>query len=251
MPTRTFEKLWAYGSVLSEQACDHLFPGRCLVTGRWIPPQTRYKFLSPEAVQRLLFINGPACVTCGYPFHGWVEGPRSCPHCRNLNPLFRQGKSALLLREGARQLVYHLKYRKNRAVIRDILSAMDDCPGYLEFAENSILVPVPLHWRKEWKRGFNQSLLIAEGIARLTGSAQIWNGLYRPERRISQTMLSREERSKNVKGVFSLRSAPPDPEARYIVVDDVFTTGATLNASAYALILGGVRRIDVMSFAHG
>lgn len=238
-------------STLWEHTCDHLFPGRCLVTGKWIPAGMRYKFLSPEAVQRLFFINGPACVTCGYPFHGWVEGPRSCPHCRQLKPIFRQGISALLLREGARQMVYHLKYRQNRAVIRDILSAMEDCPGYLEFAEDAILVPVPLHWKKQWKRGFNQSLLLAEGIAGLVPSAQVWNGLRRPESKISQTMLSREERTRNVRGVFELRKMPPQPEARYIVVDDVFTTGATLNASAYALLLGGIRRIDVMSFAHG
>jgi competence protein ComFC len=227
------------------------FPGRCLVTGNWIQPDSLFQNLGPQAAQQIFHITGPCCSTCGYPFYGLVEGERQCPHCCHLQPVFRRGKSAVLLRDSARVLLHALKYQGQTSVLPDLMQIARDTPDYLDFLDGAILVPVPLHWKKEWKRGFNQASLLARHLLSASQASQVWSGLARLPSPTSQTRLSREARVANVAKVFYLRHPLPYPRARYVLVDDVFTTGATLNACAQVLREAGADWIDVCSFAHG
>ncbi|MGJ3242670.1 MAG: ComF family protein [Opitutales bacterium] len=237
---------------LRETVLDFFFPRVCLVTGEAVEPDSPYRFFSHAGARGLYRVEPPACSTCGFPFFGVLAGPRSCPHCQELEPVFGEGRTCLLMRAAGRQLVHVLKYRNGRYLRPDIVAIARHCPGFSEFLAGAVLVPVPLHRNKARRRGYNQSRLIARAWADALPGCQLLDALERVRNTPSQTRLSREKREANVRGAFALQSGVTlTARTRYVLVDDVFTTGATLNACARVLRGAGARAIDVATLGHG
>lgn len=158
----------------------------------------------------------------------------------------------MLAKDAGRRLVHTLKYEQGAWLARDMARIIATTPGFPEFLAGAILVPVPLHPRKLQVRGYNQARLVAKNLARLLPSLSVLPLLVRVQDTPTQTQLDREERSRNVKNAFALRpGATVDTAARHVVFDDVFTTGATLNACCAVLKAAGVENLDVATFAHG
>ena len=116
--------------------------------------------------------------------------------------------------------------------------------------EQPCFVPVPLHFLRKWKRGYNQSAIICQALQRVYGG-EIMPILKRKINTPSQTSLTRKERKLNVKGAFMLNVKTFDKNKTYVLVDDVFTTGATLNECASVLYQHGAKDIRVFTLAHG
>jgi ComF family protein len=231
---------------------DVVFPRSCVHCGG-LPEGGRFRHLCPNC-EKLLFVVGPPhCTTCGHPFFGETEVNRLCLHCEELTPVFGEGKTAILLKGPGRSLVHALKYHHGQHVLEDIAAIMAAAPGYGDYLAGAVLVPVPLHPRKQRERRFNQSLLLAEcGIKASDGRARVEELLCRVLDTESQTHYDREARQKNLKNAFALASgAAINPAQRYILVDDVFTTGSTLNACAAVLRRAGALNLDVVTFGHG
>ncbi len=230
---------------------DLLFPRDCLVVVEPVE-DGEYQYLSHEGRRRLIHARAPHCRSCGFPFFGEMLGSRSCPHCQELEPAFEEGRTLLLAREGGRTLVHELKYRQGRYILHDIRSLLDERPDFTAFLQGATLVPVPLYPKRERKRRFNQSLLLARVMAEAAGGLPVEKLLVRTRDTLSQTRLNRKQRYENVKNAFALRdNAMLDLSIRYVLVDDVFTTGATLNACATTLRRAGALHIDVATLAHG
>jgi len=118
-------------------------------------------------------------------------------------------------------------------------------------ADADALLPVPLHWRRLWARRFNQSAALAKEIALVSGVPLAHGGLKRVKATAQQVGLSRSERALNVQGAFRV---PSDGKAdvagrRLVLVDDVLTSGATVDACARALMRAGAANVDVLVFA--
>ena len=206
------------------------------------------------ACERLLFIvKEPHCSTCGHPYFGETNLNRLCEHCEELEPEFSQGKTAVLLKGAGRSLIHALKYHHGLHVVDDIAAIMASVPGYAEFIRGAVLVPVPLHPRKMRERKYNQSALLAECAVRAVGGqARVEEVLRRIVDTESQTHYDRRARQKNLKNAFALASgAAINPAQRYVLVDDVFTTGSTLNACAAVLRRAGALNLDAVTFGHG
>ena len=92
-----------------------------------------------------------------------------CPHCQGLAPAFREGRTAVLLKGPARALVHTLKYHRGLHVLGDMVAIIAQNESLVSWLRDAVLVPVPLHSRRELERGYNQSRLIAESVARLAG----------------------------------------------------------------------------------
>ncbi|MBN2234961.1 MAG: ComF family protein [Opitutales bacterium] len=234
-------------------AClDLVFPRDCLLTSEPIEPDNRFRYLGPKAARSIRWIHEPRCLQCGAPLWGCTANTPTCSHCATLDPAFEGNRSAVLLNGATRRLIHQLKYHQGHYVLHDIRRIICEAPGYLEEANDHILIPVPLHPRKLRERGFNQSAVIAQLISGLATGARTGNGLVRRIDTESQTRLSREARIRNTRHAFA--TAPGfavDPNASYILVDDVFTTGATLNACAAALWRAGARHLSCLTFGHG
>lgn len=231
---------------------DLVFPRSCVHCGS-LTEHGRLRHLCPACEKRLFVVGPPHCSTCGHPYFGETEVNRLCPHCEALVPEFKEGKTAILLKGPGRSLVHALKYHHGLHVLEDIAVLMAAAPGYVEYLRGAVLVPVPLHPRKMRERRYNQSLLLAECCAQAAaGQAVVRELLQRVVDTVSQTHYDRAARQKNLKNAFAMApGAAINPAQRYLLVDDVFTTGSTLNACAAVLRRAGALNLDVVTFGHG
>jgi ComF family protein len=174
-------------------------------------------------------------------------------HCTELDPAFREGRTCILLKGPGRSLVHALKYHRALHVLEDIAVLVRETPGMVEHVRGAVLVPVPLHPRKERERQYNQSRLLARVFAEAGGpGTRVEELLRRIVDTPTQTALDRRTRQANLKNAFALRkSADINPAERYVLIDDVFTTGSTLNACALVLRRAGGVNLDVVTFGHG
>lgn len=238
---------------LSRELLDLFFPRICLLTGEYLPASSTYRYLSEAALEQVHWIQAPHCIRCSVPFYGSIEThSKTCPNCLELKPSFQRGKALFLLKNTGRLLIHELKYSQGYHLLKDIAFLMKTNPAFIDFVTDAYLVPVPLHPIKFKQRGFNQSLLIAKLLSQLNPTSQVFDVLLKTKFTRSQTRLNRKIRLKNVKNAFALTPKTKiEKNSRYVIVDDVFTTGATLDACAKILKKSGASRIDILTLGHG
>jgi ComF family protein len=237
--------------VLDRGFLDLVFPRDCAVTQLPMDDEP-LRHLSPAGVGLLPRIGDPRCLTCGHPFEGILEGDRACPHCLDLRPAFGRAVCAFRARGPARRIVHRIKYERCPFLADDLAAAAAEDEVFCRHLAGSILVPVPLHEARRRDRGYNQAERIAGRLAALIPGCRAEALLRKQYETVSQTRLGRQERRKNVAGAFILAPGRSvDPAARYVVIDDVLTTGATLHACAVALRKAGAEGVDAAALAHG
>ena len=231
---------------------DLVFPPVCVACGG-LCEDSMLRHVCSRCEPLIARVRPPHCPTCGHPYYGIVEGERICPHCEHLAPAYREARTVTLFKGAARELVLTLKYRRGEHVLEDMERLIRGHAYVCEFIRGATLVPVPLHRRKERERGYNQSELLAEAFVRaVDGAARSQRLLERVEDSESQTSFDREARRRRMKNAFAPATGGGiTPGLRYILVDDVFTTGSTLNACAGALRRAGCLNLDVVTFGHG
>jgi ComF family protein len=243
-----FPVAWARG--VGEVA----FPPVCVQCGGLVDEAPAgFRHVCGRCVRQMEFVSAPHCSTCGHPFYGEVEGERMCPHCEGLAPAYGEGRTAVLLKGAGRALVHELKYHRGLHVLGDMAEVFRRSPRVLELARGAVLVPVPLHPRKERERSYNQSLLLARALAEAAGAGtRVELLLRRKADTVSQTRHDRRTRQANLKNAFALApGATFNPGQHLVLVDDVFTTGSTLNSCALVLRRAGGLNLDVVTFGHG
>jgi ComF family protein len=231
---------------------DVVFPRSCVHCGGAVEGG-RLRHLCGKCEPLLCVVGPPHCTTCGHPFFGDLAGNRLCEHCEALVPRFGQGRTAILSKGPGRSLIHALKYHHGLHVLEDVATLMAAAPGYADYLRDAVLVPVPLHPKKERQRQYNQSLLLAERAAQVAGGqTRVVQLLRRVVHTPSQTRHDRATRQENLKNAFALApGATINPALRYVLIDDVFTTGSTLNSCAAALRRAGAVNLDVATFGHG
>ena len=230
---------------------DLIFPRDCAVTQMPLD-QGLFRHLSVEGLAALPRITDPRCLTCGHPFDGWLEGDRSCPHCAELHPAFDRAICAFRALGPVRHILHRIKYERAPYLADDLVAAAATDEPFRRHLAGSILVPVPLHAEKAWARGYNQSERIVAGLARHIPGCTVAPLLEKHTATESQTRLDRTKRLRNVAKAFRLkRGQAIDPSRRYVIIDDVLTTGATLHACAAVLRAAGATSVNAAALAHG
>lgn len=224
-----------------------LFPPVCAGCRRRIAEPGR---LCPSCWSELQFVERPWCEVLGVPFsRDMGEGILSADAIANPPP-FERARAAVAYEGVARRLVQGLKFHDNTDLARWMAEWMMRVGGELA-SDADIIVPVPLHRRRFLLRRFNQSAELARAFAGLTGIACEPGAVMRARVTRQQVGLGVREREANVRGAFSV---PPEADIlvrgrRILLVDDVFTTGATVSAVARTLKRSGARAVDVLTFA--
>ncbi|KAF0093688.1 MAG: competence protein F [Puniceicoccaceae bacterium 5H] len=230
---------------------DLLFPPTCALCAGVVEAGA-YRYVCADCRAGWEFIEPPCCETCGYPYAGRVESPRSCPRCVDLQPVFERGRAIFRYTETGRRWVHELKYHGGLYLLEDIPLLLKRRLELRQLAAGAVLVPVPLYPRRERERGFNQSHELACAFAGAIPGAEVRLLLRRVRETPTQTDLTRAQRQENVRGAFELApGAVVEPGRLHVVVDDVLTTGATVNACAKVLRRAGVERTRVLTLAHG
>lgn len=206
--------------------------------------------LCPACWSELQFLERPWCEVLGAPFsHDLGEGILSADAIANPPP-FERARAAVAYQGVARRLVQGLKFHDRTDLARWMAEWMLRVGAELT-ADADIVVPVPLHRRRFLSRRFNQSAELARAFARLSGVAYEPGAVVRARVTRQQVGLGVREREANVRGAFSV---PPEADIlvrgrRILLIDDVFTTGATVSAVARALKRSGAAAVDVLTFA--
>jgi ComF family protein len=198
----------------------------------------------------LSFITRPYCERLGIPFV-YDPGPGILSmEAIASPPAYQRARSAVRFDEISRALVHALKYG-DRLDLAPMMGRWLALAGGELLAEADALVPVPLHWRRNWARRFNQSGMLAAAVSSQTGVPVIASALKRVKATVQQVGLSRTERATNIQGAFRV---PPESKGiiagmRLVLIDDVLTSGATAEGCARALLRAGAANVDVLVFA--
>ena len=171
-----------------------------------------------------------------------------CIICRETPLQVAPIRSTFLFQDEIRDVMHALKYRGGQQVIWPLTSRMVEAWQRAELVSD-LLVPVPLHPRREAKRGYNQADLLARALGKALDVPVASRLLMRSRATISQTKLDREQRRKNVSGAFIYTADVPLHGIQLTLVDDVATTGATLEACADVLLAHGAKRVSAFTLA--
>lgn len=216
---------------------DLLFPPRCVgcrKVGGWLCSECR------KAIELL---RPPLCPRCGLPT---AEG-KLCPRCQRASLQIDGARSVAFFEGPLREAIHRLKYSNSQDLAAPLgemmISYWKDVHSPAE-----VIIPVPLHARRLHQRGYNQADLLARELGKGVGLPVLENALTRVRETSPQVDLSGEERKENVRGAFD---CPDDQLAgkSVLLVDDVYTTGATLEACSLALRRRGVRTVWALTLA--
>lgn len=226
---------------------DFAWPPVCPMTGVSVDVSGH---VAPSAWYALTFLDAPHCARCGrpFPYPGGTGAATAalCAACIARPPAFDLARAPLAYDEASRPLVLGFKHGGRREMIAQFARWMaGSAPECLEGAD--AIVPVPLHWRRLWARRYNQSALLGDALARLTGLPLETRWLLRPRATPSQAGRSAGMRRRNVAGAFHVPDRQAVEGRTLVLVDDVFTTGATASACARLLKRRGAARVHVMT----
>jgi len=232
---------------LSRLAADLVLPPTC--------PACRAAVSDAHALcarcwAQIRFIEPPLCPVYGTPFaYELGEGILSAAAIADPPP-FRRARSAAIYGDAARRLVHQVKYH-DRPDLAEVMAIAMRRAGRELLAEVGLIVPIPLHRWRLWQRRFNQAAVLAERLASLTGLAYEPLALQRVRPTPRQVGLTAAQRADNVRGAFRVHEHMRTRLAQtaVLLVDDVYTSGATAKAASRALLRAGASSVDVLTFA--
>ena len=235
------------GKAIARRCTDILLPPACEVCGDYI---TAHSALCPACWSQIAFITKPCCDLCGLPLAYDIGETIKCGDCLAQPPDFDRARAAVLYGDVSKKLLMRYKHG-------DALEISGLFRKWLRFAydelesESDIIAVVPLHWQRLLKRRYNQAALLAMEWGERKPAAYLPDLLHRTRATASQGHLSVRERQRNVKGAFAINPRYRDTirGKSILLVDDVYTTGATLNACARTLKAAGAKQVYALTLA--
>jgi ComF family protein len=226
---------------------DIVFPPVCLTCGGPIAPERRH--LCGACLDRIVPITHPLCTVCGRPFLTPGDADHLCGACMTRRPPFAEARSFGVYGGVLLEAVHLFKYR-HRTSLRTVLAELvvkhewgDFDPGRYD-----VMVPVPLYRRRLYERGFNQAMLLCRGIGEAWGIRIDETGLARTRQTAPQIRLTVAQRERNVRGAFAAKDGV-FVGRRVLLVDDVYTTGATVSECSRILLNAGAEAVGVLTVA--
>ncbi|MDR4307305.1 ComF family protein [Chelatococcus sambhunathii] len=227
------------------RALDLVLPPQCLACAK---PVTEDGGLCVACWGGLKPIERPFCERLGTPFPADFGPGLLSPAAIANPPAFDRMRAVAHFDGTARELVHRLKYADGAHLARP-LGRMMARAGHEILSPDVALVPVPLHWRRLWRRRFNQSALLAREIARISGARLAPEAVARVKPTRPQVGLTAAQRAENLAGAFKVTDRAAIAGVRVVLIDDVVTTGSTIDRLARLLRRAGAASVDALVFA--
>lgn len=233
---------------------NFLYPPRCAACAAPLDISAAFRVCG-ECLDRAERIPEPRCEICGAPLESSVSGETRCARCIAHRPAFGRARALARYRSSAEDepgtlpaLLRRHKYGLDQAAGRALAEYID---GEFPFipSDYDVVVPIPLHRRRLWWRGFNQAALLAAEVAHRIGlpldAASVVRSRFTPP----QTARDHDDRRRNVARAFMVRRPTSIRGRRVLLVDDVMTTGATADECARVIVAAGAISVDVFTLA--
>ena len=219
---------------------DFLAPRHCVVCNKYTNHSQRFsKFICDKCYDNIPFAEDSKSIVNR--FHSNFAGSS---YISEASALFNvMGDSPYI------EIIHALKYQKFQSVAGEFTRLLAKRLEVENMLNYDYIVPIPIHIAKKRERGFNQSDLIADSLSEVTGIKSNKNILYRHKYTVTQTLLSKSERMENMENVFNSKNEVDIKNKAILLVDDVLTTGSTINSAAQILMKAGARRVGSATLA--
>lgn len=234
------------GSRWCRQALARLcFPPSCLACGLYL--DNADLLFCPVCLQKIRFIVPPFCLICGRPFA--AGDSHLCGQCLKKNWHFRKARAVFLYDETVAKPILSFKFGGRKAGLPTFQRLKEQSYCCTDLVQPDLILPVPLHPKRLRSRGFNQALLLARRFFPEEGEKIVTGILQRRRDTPAQTGLDGAARRKNMRDAFDVNQVERVRGRAIILIDDVFTTGSTVNECARVLMAAGAARVDVLTLA--
>lgn len=239
------EKILNKASAYLNTFLDLFFPKTCSGCGKIISSD---ELFCPDCDKALVFIKPPLCPICGTPLKSGES--HVCGQCLKEPPFFKAGRSCAIYDGPLSNAITYFKYQGVTALAKPLSMIMiSTLSSFIKTASVDLILPVPLHIKSLRQRGFNQSLLLANKLGKNLKLPVKGLVLKKVKHTLPQVGLSQAERRKNVRGSFKVISPEDVKDKNILLVDDVFTTGTTVNECSKVLIKAGARGVFIVTLA--
>ena len=229
---------------LCETAIVFLYPARCRVCEDFLGV-TSMPYICGNCWHDIQFLEPPWCDMCGVPD---VNG--RCDECAISPPRYGKLRSIAFYQTTLQQAIHLFKFEKKNVFAKHLIQLINaHVPTDCSITEYDFILPVPIHRKRLRERGFNQATLLAKGIAQVGGVPLLTNVLVRHRHTVAQSSLDSEARQQNIIGAFEIRNPDVIRNKRILIIDDVFTTGATICEAVNELWKADPAEIDVLTLA--
>ncbi len=232
-----------------ERLIQFLLPSQCHCCERFL--EEDQKGFCTDCLSKIRWIEPPICTLCGVPFLSQKVDSHHCGACLTRRRYFTMARALGCYEGPFREAIHRWKYEEKHHLTSFFGEKLVE--GFWRYWDShafDLLIPVPLHTKRLRERGFNQALLLVKELSRKTQIPYAKRLLRKIKPTTPQVHLSGREREREVKGSFHV-SRPQEIQGRSILlIDDVYTTGATVNECAKVLLNAGAERVDVLTLAH-
>lgn len=228
---------------------DVIFPPQCLGCNEIIHSFDGHIFCS-DCSNKIHYVTGSICQICGTTFPDSPAENHLCGDCLEKKPYFFHARAVFSYEDMIVHAIHQFKYKSNISVgeIMASFMAFFSFPD-IDFADYALMIPVPLHVKRLRERGFNQSLILARALGKQKNIPVDFSLLKRNKFTLTQTGSTKKERRQNIKGAFEVSDKKIIAGRNIILVDDVYTTGATVNECAKTLMKAGAGKVSVLTLA--
>lgn len=204
--------------------------------------------LCPDCYQKIHFISKPYCSICGRPFYIKTFGENTCADCLKTKPTYHKARASFLYDDFSKKLILPFKHADKIEHLPLLVNLLNQAGKEL-FPETDIVIPIPLHRLRLLKRRYNQAALLAQKLAHKHHKIYMPDNLIRIRATKSQGHLKSTERKKNIRKAFHVKYPAEIKGKNILLIDDVLTTGATVNECCRTLLKAGAKSVSVLTLA--